>query len=185
MRHRRPPFAFRPLVVFGALFTRFTLFAPLASMTSMACSGSPSRPGAPTPIVASSSQTQTSPSSSPSSSAPGASASAPAPPPSPVSNALPIIGSTVRFGRSIECASAPQCAHPALLPPGERPDASLPAYLWEERFAQGKGLAFPRVEEVELYGVVLDGEVSLRGDEEPAKSARKLTPTRKPPALPE
>lgn len=154
--------------------SRFVL-APLAALFAftmpVACTGVAPQRSPPTPIAVPAPEA---PVATPPSATPVPSASAP-PPPSPVSNALPSIGSTVRFGRSIECASAPQCAHPALLPPGERPEASLPAFFWEERFATGKALAFPRVEQVELYGVVLEGEVTLRGEEEPAKGARKLS----------
>jgi mannose-6-phosphate isomerase-like protein (cupin superfamily) len=150
-----------PLVALAGLF---------ASMSHLGCGAPAPKPSPPTPIAVLPSESATT------SAAPAVAASASTPPPpSRVSNALPPIGSTVRFGRSIECASAPQCAHPGLLPPGERPEASLPAFFWEERFAKGKALAFPRVEEVELYGVVLDGEVTVRGDEEPVKGARKLS----------
>jgi mannose-6-phosphate isomerase-like protein (cupin superfamily) len=146
---------------------------PLAPFVfSLACGHS-----APTPahVATSASSFANASSSAP---APSTSASA-APsiaPPVAIEGTLPSDARAARFDRSIECTTTPRCAHPDLLPPGDRPEESAPAFFWEERFAKGKGLAFPRVAEVDLLGVVLDGEVTLQGDEEPAKSARKLAP---------
>lgn len=85
-----------------------------------------------------------------------------APPPSPIPAAIPALAPPP-LARRAECAKDTTCTLTHLVPDEVRPTLSdgAPAVIWEEAIGERATIAFPRDEDVELIGVVLDGSVDL------------------------
>lgn len=138
---------------------RPALCAPLlfAALSLAGCA--PAAPPAPAAVEAPAS-------APPTVAAPASSASAAAPPaptPTPISGELPVAAGA-HVGPLVRCEQR-VCGGSALLPAEVVPEPGAPAVVWTIALSSNDFAAvLPRHAAVDVYGVVLEGQVTLRGD---------------------
>ena len=93
--------------------------------------------------------------------------------PSPLAGALPLDLDAPHAAHA-PC-KAKECAVPGLYPPIPAIDGKAPAAVWSHDVpAKGTSLSFPKHAGVDLYGVVLEGSVTMKGSAGEAPASAKV-----------
>ncbi len=134
----------------------------IAALAASSCNDPPTSSTVPTSSAPRASATSSTP---PASSAPPSDTSSPTPaPPRPIDGALPAASEPAppALDRRAECAKEP-CLLAHLVPDEVRPALSdgAPMVVWEQAIAERASVVFPRDDDVEVMGVVLDGSLDV------------------------